>query len=154
MRSRALSFKPSLGKTFLKSQLRTKSHGLGRNVSQPSSWQPIAPPSGNAETDQEKFQQVKSQLPRILPSCTKQVTQLGQTERHPTTHHQLLSPFNAEDSQSTIPPHGVLSSLLQVKHTSRWGTGYKLRQGCCCQRHPHLSNRKFKVDGGGQITDD
>lgn len=76
------------------------------------------------------------------------------TERQPAAHHRLLGPFHPEGLPAHHPTSWVFSSTRQLTHTSRRETGCKLRQGCCCQRHPLFSNRKLTIDGGGRMTQD
>lgn len=96
-------------------------------------------------TDQDKFQQVKGEQAKaaaLLAQSKQQVAQPGQTEHTPCyTPHALgsLSPWRAQSP----PRHCLLGSSRRRyrPNTSGWEHKHKLRQGCCCQRHPHLPTR-------------
>lgn len=100
------------------------------------------------QTDRDNFQQVKGERAKaaaLLAQSKQQVAQPGQTEHTPCyTPPRTRVPLTLEGSESTTPlPTGLFSSPLPAKHL--WVEHkHKLRQGCCCQGHPHLPTRKSR----------
>lgn len=110
------------------------------------------------QTDRDKFQQVKgewAEAAALLAQSKQQVAQPGQTEHTPCytpPRTQSLSSWRAQSP----PRHCLLGSSRRRyrPNTSGWEHKHKLRQGCCCQRHPHLPTRKSRPTELARATGD